>query len=213
VPVTYYIFDVLWADGTDLRPLPLLERKRHLHDLLSFGGPLRYTEHRVRDGEQYYVEACRQGWEGLIAKRADAPYRAGRTKDWLKFKCENNQEFVIGGFTDPQGTRIGLGALLIGYYDSDGQLVYAGKVGTGFNTAMLRLLHDELSKLERDTPPFSRGELPRPRGVHWAEPQLVGQVGFSEWTTAGELRHPRFQGLRRDKSPHEVIREVPQDDG
>ena len=126
--MTYYIFDVLWADGTDLRPLPLLERKQHLHGLLSFGGPLRYTEHRVRDGEQYYVEACRQGWEGLIAKRADAPYRAGRTKDWLKFKCENNQEFVIGGFTDPQGTRTGLGALLIGYYDSDGKLVYAGKV-------------------------------------------------------------------------------------
>jgi bifunctional non-homologous end joining protein LigD len=213
VPVTYYIFDVLWADGTDLRPLPLLERKQHLRDLLSWGGPLEYTEHRVRDGEQYYAEACRLGWEGLIAKRADAPYRAGRTKDWLKFKCENNQEFVIGGWTDPQGTRIGLGALLIGYYDSDGKLVYAGKVGTGFNTATLRMLHDELTKLERDTPPFSRGELPRPRGVHWAEPQLVGQVGFSEWTTAGELRHPRFQGLRRDKSAKEVIREVPQDDG
>jgi DNA ligase D-like protein (predicted ligase) len=213
VPVTYYIFDVLWADGTDLRPLPLLERKQHLRDLLSWGGPLQYTEHRVRDGEQYYLEACRQGWEGLIAKRADAPYRAGRTKDWLKFKCENNQEFVIGGWTDPQGTRIGLGALLIGYYDSDGQLVYAGKVGTGFNTATLRMLHGELTKLERDTPPFSRGELPRSHGVHWAEPQLVGQVGFSEWTTAGELRHPRFQGLRRDKDPREVIREVPQDDG
>jgi bifunctional non-homologous end joining protein LigD len=213
VPVTYYIFDVLWADGADLRPLPLLERKQHLRGLLSFGGPLQYTEHRVRDGEQYYLEACRQGWEGLIAKRADAPYRSGRTKDWLKFKCENNQEFVIGGFTDPQGTRIGLGALLIGYYDGDGQLVYAGKVGTGFNTATLRLLHGELSQLERDTPPFSRGELPRPHGVHWTEPQLVGQVGFSEWTTAGELRHPRFQGLRRDKSAHEVIREVPQDDG
>ncbi|MGP7999191.1 MAG: non-homologous end-joining DNA ligase [Streptosporangiaceae bacterium] len=213
VPVTYYIFDVMWADGTDLRSLPLLERKQHLHSLLSWAGPLRYTEHRVRDGEQYYTEACRQGWEGLIAKRADAPYRPGRTKDWLKFKCENNQEFVIGGFTDPQGTRIGLGALLIGYYDSDGQLVYAGKVGTGFNTATLHMLHDELSELERNTPPFSRGELPRPHGVHWTEPQLVGQVGFSEWTTAGELRHPRFQGLRRDKSPDEVIREVPQDDG
>jgi bifunctional non-homologous end joining protein LigD len=212
VPVTYYIFDVLWADGTDLRPLPLLERKQHLTDLLRWGGPLTFVEHRVRDGEQYYVEACRQGWEGLIAKRADAPYRAGRTKDWLKFKCENNQEFVIGGWTDPQGTRIGLGALLIGYYDSDGKLVYAGKVGTGFNTATLRMLHDELTKLERATSPFSRGELPRRRGVHWARPQLVGQVGFSEWTTAGELRHPRFQGLRRDKSAKEVIREVPQDD-
>jgi bifunctional non-homologous end joining protein LigD len=212
VPVTYYIFDVLWADGTDLRPLPLLERKQHLRDLLRWGGPLTFVEHRVRDGEQYYVEACRQGWEGLIAKRADAPYRAGRTKDWLKFKCENNQEFVIGGFTDPQGTRIGLGALLIGYYDGD-DLVYAGKVGTGFTTATLRMLHEELAALEQVKSPFSRGELPRPHGVHWVKPQLVGQVGFSEWTTAGELRHPRFQGLRRDKSAKEVIKEVPQDDG
>ncbi len=213
VPVTYYIFDVLWADGADLRSLPLLERKQHLRDLLSFGGPLRYTEHRVRDGEQYYLAACRQGWEGLIAKRADAPYRSGRSKDWLKFKCENNQEFVIGGFTDPQGTRTGLGALLIGYYDSDRKLVYAGKVGTGFSSATLRLLHGELTKLVRDTPPFRRGDLPGRRGVHWAEPRLVAQIGFSEWTTAGQLRHPRFQGLRRDKSPEEVIREVPQDDG
>jgi bifunctional non-homologous end joining protein LigD len=212
VPVTYYIFDVLWADGTDLRPLPLLERKQHLRGLLTFGGPLEFVEHRVRDGEQYYLEACRQGWEGLIAKRAGAPYRAGRTKDWLKFKCENNQEFVIGGFTDPQGTRIGFGALLIGYYDGD-DLVYAGKVGTGFSTATLHVLHEELSALEQVKPPFSRGQLPRRRGVHWTEPRLVGQVGFSEWTTAGELRHPRFQGLRRDKSPAEVIREVPQDDG
>ena len=212
VPVTYYIFDVLWADGTDLRPLPVLERKEHLRGLLRWGGPLTFVEHRVRDGEEYYVQACRQGWEGLIAKRADAPYRSGRTKDWLKFKCENNQEFVIGGFTDPQGSRIGLGALLIGYYDGD-DLVYAGKVGTGFSTATLRLLHDELTALEQAKPPFSRGELPRPHGVHWVKPQLVGQVGFSEWTTAGELRHPRFQGLRRDKSAREVIKEVPQDDG
>ena len=210
VPVTYYIFDVLWAGGADLRPLPLLERKQHLRGLLRWDGPLTFVEHRVRDGEAYYLEACRQGWEGLIAKRADAPYRAGRTKDWLKFKCENNQEFVIGGFTDPQGARIGFGALLIGYYDGD-DLVYAGKVGTGFSTATLRVLHEELSALEQPKPPFSRGELPRRRGVHWVRPQLVGQVGFSEWTTAGELRHPRFQGLRRDKSPAEVIREVPQD--
>ena len=201
VPVTYYIFDVLWADGADLRPLPLLERKQHLHDLLFFGGPLQYTEHRVRDGEQYYAEACRQGWEGLIAKRADAPYRAGRTKDWLKFKCENNQEFVIGGYTDPQGTRIGLGALLIGYYDSDGKLVYAGKVGTGFNAATLRMLHDELTELHRDTPPFSQGELPRPHGVHWAEPQLVGQIGFSEWTTAGRAAPPPVPGAAPGQEP------------
>ena len=213
VPVQYYLFDVLWADGTDLRPQPQRERKQRLHQLLDFADPLRFTEHRVGDGVEFYQEACRQGWEGLIAKRADAPYQAGRTKDWLKFKCENNQELVIGGFTDPQGTRTGLGALLLGYYDSDGQLVYAGKVGTGFNQQTLHLLHDELSAMVQDRSPFERGDLPRERGVHWTRPRLVAQIGFSEWTTDGRLRHPRFQGLRRDKSPAEVIREVPQEDG
>jgi bifunctional non-homologous end joining protein LigD len=210
VPVQYYLFDVLWADGTDLRPQPLRERKQRLHQLLDFTDPLRFTEHRVGDGVEFYSEACRQGWEGLIAKRADAPYQAGRTKDWLKFKCENNQELVIGGFTDPQGTRTGLGALLLGYYDSDGQLVYAGKVGTGFDQQTLHRLHTELSAMEQDRSPFDRGDMPRERGVHWTRPRLVAQIGFSEWTTDGRLRHPRFQGLRRDKSPAEVIREVPQ---
>ncbi|MGH3122857.1 MAG: non-homologous end-joining DNA ligase [Streptosporangiaceae bacterium] len=213
VPVQYYLFDVLWADGTDLRPQPLRERKQRLHQLLDFADPLRFTEHRVGEGVEFYQEACRQGWEGLIAKRADAPYQAGRTKDWLKFKCENNQELVIGGFTDPQGTRTGLGALLLGYYDSDGQLVYAGKVGTGFDQQTLHRLHDELSAMEQDRSPFDRGDMPRERGVHWTKPRLVAQIGFSEWTTDGRLRHPRFQGLRRDKSPAEVIREVPQAHG
>jgi bifunctional non-homologous end joining protein LigD len=213
VPVQYYIFDVLWADGTDLRPQPLRERNQRLQELLDFADPLRFTEHRVGDGVEFYSEACRLGWEGLIAKRADAPYQAGRTKDWLKFKCENNQELVIGGFTDPQGTRTGLGALLLGYYDSEGRLVYAGKVGTGFNQQTLDLLHTELSEMEQDRSPFEAGDLPRERGVHWTRPRLVAQIGFSEWTTDGRLRHPRFQGLRRDKSPAEVIREVPQEYG
>ena len=213
VPVQYYLFDVLWADGTDLRPQPLRERNQRLHQLLDFADPLRFTEHRVGDGVEFYQEACRLGWEGLIAKRTDAPYQPGRTKDWLKFKCENNQELVIGGFTDPQGTRTGLGALLLGYYDSDGQLVYAGKVGTGFNQQTLHRLHNELSAMVQDRSPFERGDLPRERGVHWTRPRLVAQIGFSEWTTDGRLRHPRFQGLRRDKSPAEVIREVPQEDG
>lgn len=212
VPVQYYLFDVLWADGTDVRPQPLRERKQRLHQLLDFADPLRFTEHRVGDGVEFYKEACQQGWEGLIAKRADAPYVGGRTKDWLKFKCENSQEFVIGGYTDPQGSRTGLGALLLGVYDRDGQLVYAGKVGTGFDQQTLKRLHDELSALEQDRSPFDRGNPPR-AGVHWAKPRLVAQIGFSEWTTAGQLRHPRFQGLRRDKSPADVIREVPQTHG
>ena len=214
VPTIYYLFDVLWAGGRDTRALPLLERKPILRGLLSFDDPLRYTEHRDTEGESYYREACADGWEGLIAKRADSRYRAGRTKDWLKFKCESGQEFVIGGFTDPQRSRIGFGALLLGYYDPGGRLVYAGKVGTGFTNQMLRSLHDRLAAIERPTSAFGGGPLPRSLGgVHWVEPQLVGEVGFSEWTDAGELRHPRFQGLRDDKDPSEVVREIPSSAG
>jgi bifunctional non-homologous end joining protein LigD len=208
VPVFYYIFDVLYAGDRDVRPLPLRQRKDILAGLLSFDDPLRYTEHRDTDGEAFYAEACRQGWEGLIAKRADVPYRPGRSRDWLKFKCETNQEFVIGGFSDPQRSRIGFGALLLGYYDSSGRLVYAGKVGTGFDTRTLRSLHGEMTDMEQDKAPFDRGDLPR-SGVHWIEPSLVAQIGFSEWTRDGQLRHPRFQGLRRDKAATEVIREIP----
>ena len=212
VPVYYYIFDVLWVGGRDVRPLPLRERKQILRDLLAFAGPLCFTEHIDTDGEAYFRQACASGWEGVIAKRADAPYRAGRTRDWLKFKCEAGQEFVIGGFTDPRGTRTGFGALLLGYYDPGHELVYAGKVGTGFSRQALNSLYAVLASLEQDGPPFDRGRLPR-SGVHWVRPRLVAQVGFSEWTTDGELRHPRFQGLRDDKDPVDVIREMPQGSG
>jgi DNA ligase D-like protein (predicted ligase) len=212
VPVCYYIFDLLWAGDRDMRPLPLRQRKQILRGLLAFAGPLRFTEHTDTDGEAYFRQACASGWEGVIAKRADAPYRAGRTKDWLKFKCEAGQEFVIGGFTDPRGTRTGFGALLLGYYDPGHDLVYAGKVGTGFTQQTLDSLHATLAGLEQDRPPFDRGHLPR-SGVHWVQPRLVAQVGFSEWTTDGELRHPRFQGLRDDKDPADVIREMPQQSG
>jgi bifunctional non-homologous end joining protein LigD len=206
VPVTFCLFDVLWADGRDQRPRPLRERKEVLAGLLPFGGPLRLTEHRRQDGEAYFAQACASGWEGLVVKRADAPYRAGRSRDWLKFKCQSGQEFVIGGWTDPRGSRAGLGALLVGYYDGAGQLAYAGKVGTGFSAAVLASLARDLAGLERPTPPFDTGDLPR-AGVHWAQPRLVGQVAFAEWTTAGQLRQPRFQGLRRDKDPASVVRE------
>ena len=208
VPVVYYLFDVLRADGQDVRALPLRERNRVLRALLTFGGPLRYTEHRTNGGRAYWEQACARGWEGLVVKRADAPYRSGRSRDWLKFKCENGQEFVIGGYTDPQGSRAGFGALLVGYYDADGQLEYAGKVGTGFDSATLASLLQALASLEQQRPPFARGALPR-AGVHWVRPELVCQVGFSEWTSAGQLRHPRYQGLRRDKDPATVTRESP----
>jgi bifunctional non-homologous end joining protein LigD len=209
VPVFYYVFDVMYAEGGDVRSLPLLERKEILARSVTFRGALRFTEHRVGDGEAFYAQACRDGWEGLIAKRADAPYRAGRGRDWLKFKCLNAQEFVIGGYTDPSGSRVGFGALLLGYYNPGDVLVYAGKVGTGFDTATLHSLHDKLAGLEQDGPPFRDGRLPPPRGVHWVRPALVAEIGFSEWTDDGELRHPRFQGLRDDKDPAEVVREVP----
>jgi bifunctional non-homologous end joining protein LigD len=208
-PVVYYVFDILYAGDRDARPLPEIDRKRLLEETLSFGGPLQYTEQRVGDGEAFYRYACEQGWEGLIAKRADAPYVGGRTRNWLKFKCISGQEFVIGGFTDPRRSRQGFGALLLGYYDSDGRFTYAGKVGTGFNDRTLRSLRASLDKLERDTPAFSHGDPPH-AGVHWVEPRLVCQIEFAEWTRDGLLRQPRYEGLRDDKDASEVVRETPQ---
>jgi bifunctional non-homologous end joining protein LigD len=208
VPVVFYLFDVLSAGERDVRTLPLRERKPLLRELVEFAGPVRYAEHRDGNGEPFWEEACALGWEGLIAKRASAPYRAGRTKDWLKFKCLSSQELVIGGFTDPRGTRSGFGALLVGYYDDAGRFTSAGKVGTGFNAATLAELHSSLVRIERDSSPFEAGAVPRLR-VHWVEPQIVAQIGFSEWTAAGQLRHPRYEGLRRDKDPRSVVREIP----
>jgi bifunctional non-homologous end joining protein LigD len=208
VPVVYYVFDVLRADGQDVTSRSLRERKQVLRALLSFGGPLRFTAHRSAGARAYWDQACGRGWEGLVVKRADSPYRSGRSRDWLKFKCENSQEFVLGGYTDPQGSRAGFGALLIGYYDTGGRLVYAGKVGTGFDSSTLAMLLDAMTGLEQPAPPFDRGTLPR-AGVHWIRPELVGEVGFSEWTSAGQLRHPRYLGLRRDKEARTVTRERP----
>jgi bifunctional non-homologous end joining protein LigD len=162
VPVVYYVFDVLRAHGQDVTSLPLRERKQVLRALLSFGGPLRLTMHRRAGARAYWDAACRRGWEGLVVKRADSPYRSGRSRDWLKFKCENSQEFVIGGYTDPQGSRAGFGALLIGYYDSAGRLAYAGKVGTGFDSSTLTTLLRAMTGLEQPQPPFDRGALPPP---------------------------------------------------
>ena len=208
-PVVYYIFDILYAGDRDARPLPEIDRKRLLAETLTFGGPLAYTEQRQGDGLAFYRYACEQGWEGLIAKRADAPYVGGRTKNWLKFKCITGQEFVIGGFTDPRRSRQGFGALLLGYYDSGGRFTYAGKVGTGFNDRTLISLRASLDKLEQDRSPFERGNPPH-AGVHWVEPRMVCQIEFAEWTRDGLLRQPRYEGLRDDKAASEVVREVPQ---
>jgi bifunctional non-homologous end joining protein LigD len=204
VTVFFYVFDLLWLDGRDVRGLPLRARKSLLRDTLSFADPIRLTPHRNEDGEAFYEEACRKGWEGLIAKRADSPYGGRRSRDWLKFKCGKGQELVIGGFTEPKGSRIELGALLAGYYDGD-RLRYAGKVGTGFDRATLRELGKRLRALRRDSSPFADDI--RERGVTWVEPELVAQVGFAEWTGDGRLRHPRFLGLREDKPARAVVRE------
>ena len=206
VAIFLYVFDVLWLDGLDVRALPLLARKRLLRSALRFEDPIRLMQYRREAGEELFAEACRKGWEGLIAKRADSPYTDRRSRDWLKLKCEHGQELVIGGFTAPQGTRTELGALLLGYYH-DGALRYAGKVGTGFDRATLRDLGERLRALRRDDPPFADPGSIRERGVTWVEPKLVAQIGFTEWTGAGRLRHPRFLGLRDDKAAHDVVRE------
>jgi DNA ligase D-like protein (predicted ligase) len=206
IPVFYYLFDLLHLDGKDTTQMPLIDRKRLLRNAFQFTDALRFTTHRVKDGEAAFEKACERGDEGVIAKRAGAPYDGRRSTEWLKFKCSRDQEFVVGGYTSPKGSRVALGALLLGYYDGS-DLVYAGKVGTGFDDVTLRNLHDRLSRTEQPRPPFTTA-LVREPGAHWVKPKLVAQVGFSEWTRDGKLRHPRYLGLRTDKKPDEVVRET-----
>ncbi|MBD3349441.1 MAG: ATP-dependent DNA ligase [Candidatus Eisenbacteria bacterium] len=206
VAVYYYLFDVLYMGRRDVTKLPLRDRKRLLRQLLSYSDPLRFTVHRNVHGESFLNEACGKRWEGLIAKKADSAYAHSRSCNWLKFKCVNRQEFVIGGYTAPEGDRVGFGALLVGY-NEDGGLRYAGKVGTGYDEETLKKLGDRLKSLERKTPPFKGSKLPQ-KGVHWVTPSLVCEVGFTEWTDH-KLRHPRYLGLRRDKDPGDVVRERP----
>jgi DNA ligase D-like protein (predicted ligase) len=199
-----YAFDVLHLDGTDVRDRPLLERKKLLTNVVKGRGAVRRVDHVKGDPEALLREACADGWEGLIAKRADAPYRSGRSSDWLKLKCSASQELVIGGWTEPRGSRAYFGALLVGYHDAEG-LRYAGKVGTGFDKTTLAELHRQLVARERPTSPFV--DRVRERGAHWTEPELVANFAFTEWTTDGKLRHPRYEGLRPDKDPRSVTRE------
>ena len=206
IAVFYYVFDLLNLDGEDITAHPLLQRKRLLRNAFSFDDPLRFTTHRVKDGESAYRAACERGDEGVIAKLAESPYEGGRSRYWLKFKCNRDQEFVVVGYTAPKGSRVGLGALLLGYYDG-ADLVYAGKVGTGFDDATLQTLHEQLARTEQRTSPITNGVV-REAAARWVRPKLVAQVAFSEWTRDGKLRHPRYLGLRTDKSPDEVVRET-----
>ena len=206
-PVVFCVFDLLEFDGSDLRGRPLLERRARLTEALRPSAALQVSEAWRDDSRGRFALACRSGWEGLIAKRAEGPYVAGRSRDWLKLKCVAEQELVIGGYTDPAGSRTDFGALLVGYYE-DGRLRYAGKVGTGYTAATLRDLGARLRDLETPEAPFVDAR-PIPRGTHWVRPELVAQIGFAEWTNEDRLRQPRYLGLRDDKDPAEVVRERP----
>ena len=204
-PVVYCVFDLLETDGKDLTGRPLVERRARLGRAIRPTPGLQISEAWHDESERRYAEACRAGWEGLIAKRTDAPYARGRSLDWLKLKCVLEQEFIVGGYTDPAGSRTDFGALLVGYYEGD-RLRYAGKVGTGFSAERLTDLGARLRRLETSESPFVDAR-PIPRGTHWTRPELVAQIGFAEWTADGRLRQPRFLGLRDDKHPAEVVRE------
>jgi bifunctional non-homologous end joining protein LigD len=209
--LAYVAFDLLFLDGRDLRSRPLIERKKALARLLrGRRARIRYSEHFDAPGPEVYERACSMGLEGIVSKRKDAPYSSGRGQAWLKTKCVARQEFVIGGYTDPEGARAELGSLLLGVHDREGRLVYAGRVGTGFTEATLEALGRRLRRLAQRASPFS-AEGPRPpaRGAHWVKPVLVGEVAFTEWTRDGLLRHPAFAGLREDKPAAQVVREAP----
>ena len=201
----YHVFDILWLDGRSLTALPLEERRELLRRL-----PLRAPLRRVQalEDDSPWERARAEKWEGVIAKRRGSPYEHRRSPHWLKMKCEATQELVVGGFTDPQGSRVGLGALLVGYFDG-ADFVFAGKIGTGFDTKLLLDLRARLDRLEIPASPFTRAKgLPRLR-AHWVRPEVVVQVAFIEWTVHGKLRHPRLLAVRFDKDARDVVREAP----
>lgn len=210
--LVYQVFDLLYVDGYDLRVVPLEERKNLLSALLSTGpasARVRYTEHILGDGRACFQEACRLGLEGIISKNRQRGYVGGRGADWVKVKCGSRDEFVIGGFTEPSGSRAGFGSLLIGYYDDEKQLHYAGRVGTGFSDAVLIELRRRLGKLEQPKSPFVEYFARRtPKATHWVKPQLVAEVAYNNWTRDRVLRHPAFLGLREDKPAGAVRRDV-----
>ncbi|HJU03893.1 MAG TPA: DNA ligase D [Nitrospiraceae bacterium] len=210
--LVYYVFDLLYLDGYDVSPAPLEVRKHTLKQVLDRAHDqaaiVRYSDHVVGGGAAFYKEACRLGLEGMISKRRHAPSRPGRGGDWLKVKCVQRQEFIVGGFTEPSGSRVGLGALLLGVY-TDGHFQYTGRVGTGFNDRLLAQLRARLDRLRQERSPYQEKVPGSTRDVTWVRPELVVEIAFSEWTADGVLRHPSFQGIREDKRPQEVHRERP----
>jgi len=211
-PACFYLFDLLYTQRYDVRALPLIERKNLLRYAVHWSDRLRWTDWSPYHGLRLFHKACQRGEEGIIGKRMESPYISRRSRDWVKIKCLARQEFVIGGFTEPHGSRIGFGALLVGYYAPDGKtLIYAGKVGTGFDREALRSLYRRLVQLQQRYSPFQKGSPPQGLDVRWVKPELVAEIGFSEWTQNGLLRQPRFEGLRLDKKARDVRGEFPDD--
>jgi len=206
VPIYFCIFDIIYAQNYKLTHLPLYIRKNILKKLLDYSKVLIYTTHRVGNGVEYYHQACKKRWEGLIAKDKNGIYVSKRSRLWLKFKCSSGQELVIGGYTTPTGSRINFGALLVGYYEN-GEFKYAGKVGTGYSHQTLEILGEKLKKLETSKCPFVNFDQSK-RNVHWVKPKLVGEFEFAQWTKDNKLRVGRFKGLRNDKKAKDVIKEV-----
>lgn len=203
--VVYHVFDVPWLNGQDITALALEQRRAAL-DAIVLAPPLERVA--LLTDPAPWETACQEGWEGVIAKRQDSRYEHRRSPHWLKMKCEAAQEFVVGGFTDPQGARAGLGALLVGYFDAN-EFVFAGKVGTGFDTKLLLELRARLNAIELPNSPFTKAVgLPRVR-AHWVEPQVVVRVAFIEWTGHGKLRHSRLLAVCTGKSPRDVVKETP----
>ncbi len=207
VKIHYYVFDVLYFEGYLTEKMPLEQRKMILKDGLTFSKLVKYLPHINGKGIAYRSRACQKGWEGVIAKDKTAPYVHKRSSRWLKFKCSNEQELVVGGYTCPKGSRIGLGALLLGFYEK-GKFKYAGKVGTGFTGDELKDLKYRLSKLEVKKSPFEISA-PKDKSARFVKPRLVAEIAFTQWTKDDRLRHPRFLGLRRDKDAKKVIKEEP----
>ncbi len=208
VKVYLYLFDIFNYDHYPIGELPLRRRKKILKRAIQWKEPIRLVSFRYEQGIKYHSEACQKGWEGIIAKDGNSSYVHGRSKSWLKFKCTKGQELVIGGFTEPEGERVGFGALLVGFYKR-GKLHYAGKIGTGYDTDFLKEWREKFSKIEQDFSPFENYKEENGGNNHWIEPKYVGEFGFTEWTKHNKLRHPRFIGIRYDKEPKEVIKEEP----
>jgi bifunctional non-homologous end joining protein LigD len=205
--LNYFLFDLLALDGYVLTGCKLEDRKRVLEQVIARApkGPLRYTDHVIGRGPEFYASACKASLEGIISKRKNDPYLSERSRGWLKVKCTGREEFVIVGWTDPRGSRRYFGSLLLAYYDAEGQLHYAGGVGTGFSQDRLRDVYHRLAPLERKTSPLTVKATELPPRPHWAEPKRVAEVRFSEWTRARHVRHPSFLGLRQDKKARDVV--------